>query len=119
MRKATGFLNAAEEIQILDDDGALPDVLGTLYVHAGIAAADVVCCVRLGQHSIGDDHEQAIALLHSAEPDLSGSLRNLLRIKTKAGYSHQPLSNDELKRAERAANRLVDAARMAATSAGD
>lgn len=31
-------------------------------VLAGIAAADVACCVRLGRRSSGDDHEAAARL---------------------------------------------------------
>jgi len=51
--KAEGFLQAAEDVGLLDDDGQLRDAVVTLYVHAGIAASDVICCARLGLHATG------------------------------------------------------------------
>ena len=112
MTKADGFLAAADEVLTLDDEGSIPDVVVTLLVHAGIAAADVICCARLGKHAHGDDHSEAVGLLEQADKDASNDLAKLLRIKTKAGYSHQAVSSDELKRAERAATRLVERARQ-------
>jgi hypothetical protein len=85
----------------------------TLYVHAGIAAADVICCARLGKHSSGDNHREAIALLETISRPSSRHLTTLLAMKTRAGYSHQPASEADVKKAERAAGRLLDSARDA------
>ena len=43
-----GFLQAADDVGLLGDNGQLRDAVVTLYVHAGIAASDVICCARLG-----------------------------------------------------------------------
>jgi len=48
--------------------------------------------------------------LRKAE-DLDDSLRALLTMKTRAGYSHERVSANERKRAGRAAERLLTAAR--------
>ncbi len=63
LRKADQFLDAAHLIgDLADEDGEIADVYATLCVHAGIAASDVVCCARLGEHSQGENHNEAIAL---------------------------------------------------------
>jgi hypothetical protein len=38
-------------------------------VHAGVAAADVICCIALGKHAIGEDHHEARDLLVPAARD--------------------------------------------------
>ena len=44
LRKAEQFWDAAESIrELADDEAEIGDVYVTLCVHAGIAAADVVC----------------------------------------------------------------------------
>lgn len=44
-RKAEGFMTAANIIDDLADDTAdMADAFVTLCIHAGIAAADVICC---------------------------------------------------------------------------
>jgi hypothetical protein len=80
-------------------------------VHAGIAASDVICCSSLGKHAQGDSHEEAAALLASADKDAAKHLRTLLRLKTKAGYGHTPATKDEVKKANRAAEALMEKAR--------
>jgi hypothetical protein len=113
LRKANGFFQAAQDVSALDDSGEAHDAVVTLYVHAGIAAADVICCARLGKHSAGDNHAEAIALLETVSRPSSRYLATLLALKTKAGYSHQPASEADVKKAERAASRLVESAREA------
>ena len=54
-------------IETLVDDGDLADAYVTLCVHAGIAAADVICCTALGKHATGDDHNHAVALLRQVD----------------------------------------------------
>lgn len=109
--KAEEFLNAAETIAAsADDENDIGDAYVTLCVHAGIAAADVVCCARLGEHAQGTNHNEAKALLRRVDKGLADDLGILLSLKTDAGYSAKKTSADNRKRAERAAQRLVDAA---------
>ena len=83
----------------------------TLCVHAGIAAADVACCKRLGVHSKGQDHAAAIALLAQVDRKASQQLGGLLDMKEKAEYSARPVSGTDRKRAGRAATAFVELAR--------
>lgn len=116
LRKAEQFLQGAETIrELAGDERDVGDAYVTLCIHAGIAAADVICCVALGEHVQGDDHNEAVAHLAKVRPTgqaLAGSLRTLLRMKTHAGYSHEPVSASDRKRAERAAEQLMSAARQ-------
>lgn len=89
--KARQFLDAAETIGELAEDAAdVADAYVTLLVHAGIAAADVVCCAALGIHAQGENHNEAITLLARVNRDYANDLRTLLGVKTKAGYSSIP-----------------------------
>ncbi|HET9059830.1 MAG TPA: hypothetical protein VFN61_07905, partial [Acidimicrobiales bacterium] len=90
LAKARQFLAAAEEIKPSGGEGT--DAYVTLCVHAGIAAADVICCRRLGRHAQGDNHAEAVALLKSADPEAAQRLATLLGLKSKAGYTHEPVS---------------------------
>ena len=111
LTKAHQFMDAANTIETLADDAAdVADAYVTMCVHAGIAAADVICCARLGKHSRGEDHGSAIELLDQAGPDEAKHLRALLGMKTKAGYTSVPVSGSEHKRAGRAAKALLEAA---------
>jgi hypothetical protein len=107
MRKAESFLELAE-IASLEERHA--DSAVTLHVLAGIAAADVVCCARLGKHAQGENHGDAVALLAEVDTGLASDLRTLLAIKSKASYGHDSVSKKETARAVRAAQRLVEAA---------
>lgn len=117
LKKAKQFAEAAEVVGALaDDETDVRDAVVTLLVHAGIAASDVICCKRLGQFAIGaDSHDEVAKLLEKVrEPDgeqLSKELSKLLKVKTKAGYTHRAVSNDDLKKARRAAGKLLQAAR--------
>lgn len=62
-------------------------------------------------HASGQSHDEARKLLRQAEPSLETSLTTLLGIKTDAGYGSVALSAQKLKAAERAARKLVEAAR--------
>ena len=114
-RKAEQFLDAAETIrEFADDEHEVGDALVTLCVHAGIAAADVLCCTALGEYAQGEDHNEALDLPTRVRPDgpeLAKSLRPLLGMKTRAGYSHRAVTADDRKRAYRHADKLVRAAR--------
>lgn len=114
LRKAEGFLVAADNVATLDDAGEARDAVVTLHVHAGIAASDAIACARLGAHSSGENHAEAIALLETASRPDARHLATLLGMKSKAGYSHRPASEADAKRAARAAAQLVESARAMA-----
>jgi len=57
MAKADQFYLAAETIATTIEDQDIADAYVTLCVQAGIAAADVICCARLGEHAQGDGPE--------------------------------------------------------------
>ncbi len=110
--KANQFIEAAAMIgELADEHDDVADAYVTLCVHAGIAASDVICCARLGEHAQGENHEEAIGLLARADKEIAKHLRTLLKLKTKAGYSHTPATAEEFKRAGRAAETLVETAR--------
>jgi hypothetical protein len=115
LRKAEQFLDSAALLRdISDDEADVGDAMATLYVHAGIAASDVICCKALGHYVQGDDHQQAVGELSKVIPagkDLGKDLRALLAMKTRAGYAAPPVSAEERKRAWRRAESLVEAAR--------
>ena len=111
--KARQFLDAAETVRDLADDAAeVADAYVTLLVHAGIAAADVICCAELGFHAQGENHAEALSLLSRADRERAKDPRVLLDVKTKAGYSAASVNATERARATRAAERLVDAAEL-------
>lgn len=112
LRKATEFHDAA----VLIEDEA-PNAAVDLMVDAGIAAADAICCCRLGVYSAGESHNEAIALLEKAQRDVARHLQTLLNLKSKVAYSHQPVTTDDRKKASRAASKLVEAARRIAQPA--
>ena len=118
LRKAEQFYSAAETIRDLAQDEAdVGDAYVTLCVHAGIAAADAICCATLGEHSQGESHVVAVQLLRRVRPDgaeLGAALQTLLGIKTRAGYSAESVNADMRKRAQRAAEKLLLAARTRA-----
>jgi hypothetical protein len=120
LRKAEQFVDAAETVrEFADDEMDVADAHVTLCVHAGTAAADVICCVSLGMHAVGESHSEALALLESVRPDgseLAKSLRTLLGMKTRAGYAAEPVAAEDRKRAQRQTERLVRAARDRSTT---
>jgi hypothetical protein len=110
--KANQFISAADTIrESANDDEDIADAYVTLCVHAGIAASDVICCKRLGKYALGDNHNEATALLATADKEAAKHLGTLLRLKAKASYSHSPGTRDECKKAGRAAEALVEKAR--------
>lgn len=112
-RKAEQFLADAEAIrEIADDEAVSGDSYVTLCTHAGIAAADVLCCRGLGVHAHDESHGEAVELLGSLRPDgqrHAKALATLLAMKTRAGYSDRPVAAEQRRRAGRAAHHLVDA----------
>lgn len=63
LRKALSFHEAASTVMdVADDEDDVVDACITRWVHAGIAAADVLCCKRLGEYAAGENPNEAIAL---------------------------------------------------------
>jgi hypothetical protein len=112
LRKAGQFAEAAADVAELADevdDVADADVM--LLVHAGIAAADVICCARLGEHAQSENRQDAVALLKMADDSSARRLDTLLRMKTRTSYGHTPVSRDDQKMAQRAVDALLKTAR--------
>lgn len=113
LARAIEFFESAEDQR--RDHPERVNTWATLYVMAGIAAADVICCTALGRHHQGDNHTEAITLLKKVEPDgevLGAALGVLLGMKTRAGYGEDPLPANEKARAPRRARQLLEAARQ-------
>ncbi|GAC52389.1 hypothetical protein [Gordonia amicalis] len=113
MSKATEFFAAADHL-----GPEMPNAAGDLYVDAGIAASDVICCVRLGVHSNTGNHSEAVALLKRADRGSERYLNILLNLKNKAAYTHQNLAAAELTKMSRAAEHLLEAAKKAVAARG-
>ncbi len=112
LSKAIEFFDAAEHLE-----SDMPNAAGDLFVDAGIAASDVICCVRLGVHSSTGTHSDAVTLLQTADKGSETYLSTLLGLKNKAAYTHQTLSTAECKKMNRAASHLVERAKRAVASA--
>jgi hypothetical protein len=118
LASAESYIEAAEGIAASEDVNSAAarfknNTIITNYIHAGIAASDAICCFELKAHSKGDDHRQATTQLKKVKDGapLSKVLGDLLSLKTKAGYGAKPLLDTDVKRAARAAIKLVQAAR--------
>jgi hypothetical protein len=110
--KANQFAAVATDVAELADQAKdIADAYVTLLVHAGIAAADVICCARLGDYAQGANHNDAIALLRTADAASARHLETLLKMKTRVGYGHTPASHEDLKKAQRAGDALLKVAR--------
>ncbi|NDL60386.1 hypothetical protein [Phytoactinopolyspora mesophila] len=84
-------------------------------VLAAIAAADSICCARLGKRHRGQDHSGAIGLLKTVQPEGAALARDLqvaLSVKDPAHYGETFLAENKLKITMRAASRLVHAAEV-------
>ena len=79
----------------------LDDAYVTLCVHSGIASADVVRCALLGKHAHGDNHDEAVTLLKTADPEAAKHLAVLLGMQSKAGYTALPVRPKDVMRAQR------------------
>ncbi|MEZ5381601.1 MAG: hypothetical protein R2754_07365 [Microthrixaceae bacterium] len=110
LAKAVTFSEAAQQLDALADDGTPTDARIALYVDAGIAAADVICCIALGEHAAGQSHDEAIDLLGRVDKPLTLDLASLLRFKTRTSDGADAATQQQLKTASRAAKRLVGAA---------
>jgi len=109
-RKAVDFLASATALGIVVDTPAGLESYVQLCILAGVAAADVICCAKLGHHSQGEDHNAAASLLNSVDGPSAKNLRVLLGMKTRSGYGHSASATNDKKRAGRAATALVEEA---------
>ncbi|MFJ5958351.1 hypothetical protein ACIQC5_20630 [Paenarthrobacter sp. NPDC092416] len=100
-----------DALQLVDEHYEVADAVVTLCVHAGIAASDAICISRLGQYAKGQDHNGAVALLTTADVASGKHLTALLSMKTRAGYGYNPVTADQLKKAVRAMDALLERAR--------
>lgn len=93
LKEAHLYLSAAE---LLDSGSAAENkVAGSNAILGGIAAADAICGLVLGQRSSGDDHAQAISLLMRAthpSTKAANSLTRLLTQKTPVQYGADAIS---------------------------
>lgn len=110
LAKAKQFMQVADDARELADDKDVADAAATLYVHAGIAAADAIGVSALGKHAHGDDHNQAVKLLGSVDKNAGKHLSVLLGMKTRSSYGHHPVGVQDLLRAHRASQALVQRA---------
>lgn len=110
LAKARQFLLVADDARELAGDVSVSDAAATLYIHAGIAAADAICATALGKHAKGQDHHQAVTLLERVDREAAKWLSTLLAAKTRAGYGHDAITDPVLVRLQRAAQSLVDRA---------
>lgn len=79
-------------------------------VLASIAAADAICCLRLGPYHAGEDHRAAATLLERVRPggaDLARDLAKVLALKDQAHYSGEGIATTRVTSVLRSAARLV------------
>lgn len=96
LKEAHLYLSAAE----LFDSGSAAEnkVAGSNAILAGIAAADAICGLVLGERSSGDDHAQAISLLKRAtrpSTKAANSLTRLLTQKAPVQYGADAMSAND------------------------
>ena len=113
---AQNRLNIAREYQELahsksdaESDAARNARAGNAIL-AGIAAADAMCCIRLGERSTSSDHSDAVLLLKKVNPLMAQKLATLLGIKSISHYGETFIGIETLKSSLRAMDQLVEAA---------
>lgn len=96
LKEAHIYLSAAE---LLDSGGSAESkVAGSNAILAGIAAADAICGLVLGERSASDDHAEAIGLLKRAthpSTKAATSLTRLLTRKTPVQYGVDAISSTD------------------------
>lgn len=96
LKEARIYLSAAE---LLDSGGSAESkVAGSNAILAGIAAADAICGLVLGERSASDDHAEAIGLLKRAthpSTKAATSLTRLLTRKTPVQYGVDAISSTD------------------------
>lgn len=113
--QAKAFADLAE-LNPESDDGPARSAAVSNAVLAGIAAADSICCRRLGRRVAGDDHQQALGLVGVAGEvgrEARRHLETLLSIKHKAQYEEADPTATEARRAIRAMRSILEVATQA------
>lgn len=105
LQKAQEFLDIAQLAGVEYPDGCVSNA-----VLSGSASADVICCVRVGEHAAGEDHQQAIDLLRRAHGQAAKHLDRLLRRKSKSAYSDLSSTPKQAEQALRDAGALLEIA---------
>ncbi len=94
------------------------DAVATNAIHAAIAAADVICCLRLGRRSSDGNHQASVELLRQVDAQLANHLRRALNHKQQAAYESRDLSDRDaaacVEQARRPYRYAEDASRGAA-----
>lgn len=116
--KAEAFLKAARRAQV---EGTTADsqVATATAVDAAIAASDAICCMLLRERSRSPNHGDAVKVLASVRRGndtawsrgLADALGHALAAKDDSHYGVAGIAVDAEKRAMRAAERLIAAAR--------
>ena len=121
-RKGCGMEDAARRLedarQFLEvAEGATTagygDVVATNAIHAAIAAADVLCCLRLGRRANDGNHRSATDLLRQIDPQHANHLRRALDHKQKAAYESRDLADSDAAACVEQARRLYRGAQEA------
>lgn len=113
---ARGRLDVAREYQGLAhskanlDTGAIRNAVAGNAILAGIAAADAICCIRLGERSTSSDHSDSVSLLAKVSPELAQKLSTLIGSKPTSHYGENFIGVETLKSCLRAMDQLVLAA---------
>ncbi|MGO4588191.1 hypothetical protein [Paenarthrobacter sp. 2TAF44] len=102
---------ALDALELAEEHHEVADAVATLCVHAGIAASDAICIARLGRFAQSQDHSEAAGLLRTVDEAAAKHLTTLLGMKTRAGYGHNPVTTEQLKKATRAMSALLEFAR--------
>jgi hypothetical protein len=115
LRTGAAYIEVAELVLDEHHPSEHLSVAAGLAVLAGIAAADCICCMRLGRRHRGDDHRRAAELLREAVPDgpaLASRLIRLLDIKDQAHYGVAIVASNTARNAVKWAGALIERARQ-------
>lgn len=88
LRQAEAFVMSADLVLSDETDTATPAVAAALAVLAGIAASDAACCTKLGKRPRGQDHSEAVRVLHNVEPHGPAMAKDLKRLLAAKDESH-------------------------------
>lgn len=115
-KSAQDRLDVAREYQELAhsksnlETGAVRNAMAGNAILAGIAAADAICCIRLGERSTSSDHSDAVLLLAKVNSELAQKLSTLIGSKPTSHYGENFIGIETLKSCLRAMDQLVLAA---------
>lgn len=108
--QARAYLMVAEMVRTDETISVANNLVGSLAVLAGIAAADAITGTTLKRRTAGENHADAIRLLERATPPestIAASLRRLLASKTDTQYSPELVSTTKAGELLASARKLV------------